>query len=489
MASSAPLLFLHACLLLLLPLLPTSAQRSTYVIHMNTSSMPASHPTHHDWYAAILENMSLATPDSTTSGRPHLLHTYHHALTGFAAALTADELRAIEGSYGFVAAYPDLEIKLHTTRTPQFLYLNHDTGLWPSSSYGDGVLIGARSFNVSSSPADGGGASFFGYANGTAVGMAPRAWISVYEVADARALAAFTANVLAAMDAAIADRVDIAAVNASEAAAAVSEFLGPVIAAPAIGTYSSRGPSLISPDILKPDVVAPGTRILGAWPTNKPAATAGAMSLASPFAVRSGTSLASAHVAGIAALLQGAKYHSWSPAAIRSAMMTTAYQLDNTGDPIKDSAANSEATPLGMGAGHVDPNRALHPGLVYDAGEADYVSFLCSQGFSQEQVMAIAQSPEPQSFKRTVTNVDWKPAVYRAFVRHPVGFTVTVQPEVLVFNATTAINTADFVLAIVQNEEPVAMVSSGSLTWVHEELTYTVRSPIVVVAETAPAFP
>ncbi|KAJ8477052.1 hypothetical protein OPV22_020779 [Ensete ventricosum] len=727
---------------------------------MNTSSMPASHPTHHDWYAAILENMSLATPDSTTSGRPHLLHTYHHALTGFAAALTADELRAIEGSYGFVAAYPDLEIKLHTTRTPQFLYLNHDTGLWPSSSYGDGVvigvidsgvwsespsfndggmspapgwwngtcelgtrcnwkLIGARSFNVSSSPADGGsardndghgtlvasvaagapvsGASFFGYANGTAVGMAPRAWISVYEVADARALAAFTANVLAAMDAAIADRVDvisiamgltdlvplykdpfaiasfsamkegitvvfsagndgpwnytvtnafpwaitvggssvdrsltgtltvygrrftgvslypvskllvdlplvynaaisqcssselisqaaagkivvchglggidslfyqIAAVNASEAAAAVfvtddalflevgefacpaialdldtgeallryisslpyptasmvfqetqvSGFLGPVIAAPAIGTYSSRGPSLISPDILKPDVVAPGTRILGAWPTNKPAATAGAMSLASPFAVRSGTSLASAHVAGIAALLQGAKYHSWSPAAIRSAMMTTAYQLDNTGDPIKDSAANSEATPLGMGAGHVDPNRALHPGLVYDAGEADYVSFLCSQGFSQEQVMAIvgvdsydcsspsphlnypsfiaffpqAQSPEPQSFKRTVTNVDWKPAVYRAFVRHPVGFTVTVQPEVLVFNATTAINTADFVLTIVQNEEPVAMVSSGSLTWVHEELTYTVRSPIVVVAETAPAFP
>nr|XP_018682881.1 PREDICTED: subtilisin-like protease SBT1.9 [Musa acuminata subsp. malaccensis] len=761
MASSAHLLlFLNACLLLL-PLLPTSGQRSTYIIHMNSSSMPASQPTHHDWYSTILENMSLATPNSTTSGRPQLLHTYHHALTGFAATLTADELRAMEGSSGFIAAYPDLEIKLHTTRTPQFLCLNHDTGLWPSSSYGDGVvigvidsgvwsespslndggmspaplwwngtcelgtrcnwkLIGARSFNVSSSTADGesardndghgtlvasvaagapvSGASFFGYANGTAVGMAPRAWISVYEVADGRTLVAFTCNVLAAMDAAIADRVDvisiamgltdlvplyedpfaiasfsamkkgimvvfsagndgpsnytvtnafpwaitvggssvdrrltgtltvygdsftgvslyplskllvdlplvynatishcnsselisqaaagkivvchglggigsmfyqIAAVNASEAAAAVfvtddalfledgefacpaialdldtgevllrylsslpyptasmefqetqvSGFLGPVIAAPAIGTYSSRGPSLISPDVLKPDVVAPGTRILGAWPTNKPAATAGAMSLANPFAVKSGTSFASAHVAGIAALLQAANYHSWSPAAIRSAMMTTAHQLDNTGDPIKDSATNSEATPLAIGAGHVDPNRALHPGLVYDAGEVDYVSFLCSQGFSQEQIMAIVGVdsydcsspsphlnypsfiaffppqplwPGPQSFMRTVTNVDTKPAVYRAFVRQPVGFTVSVQPEELVFNATMATNTANFVLTIVQNEEPVTVVSSGSLTWVHEEFTYTVRSPIVVVAERAPAFP
>ena len=80
------------------------------------------------------------------------------------------------------------------------------------------------------------------------------------------------------------------------------------------------------------------------------------------------------HVSGIAALLRQAR-PDWSPAAIKSALMTTAYNVDNAGDVIKD-----------MSTGHVDPNRALEPGLVYDAGADDYVSFLCALGYTAELI-------------------------------------------------------------------------------------------------------
>ena len=34
------------------------------------------------------------------------------------------------------------------------------------------------------------------------------------------------------------------------------------------------------------------------------------------------------------------------------------------------------------GTGHINPTRAINPGLVYDVGEIDYLNFLCGQGYS-----------------------------------------------------------------------------------------------------------
>lgn len=148
--------------------------------------------------------------------------------------------------------------------------------------------------------------------------------------------------------------------------------------APLVANYASRGPSRYIPKILKPDVMAPGTHVLTAWPSQN-LIPIGCSHLFSDFRIHFGTSFAAPHAAGVAALLKGA-HPKWSRAAIRSAIMTTADILDNTFKPIKQSGPENleVALPPAMGAGHINPNRALDPGLIYDAIPRDYVRLLCS---------------------------------------------------------------------------------------------------------------
>lgn len=89
------------------------------------------------------------------------------------------------------------------------------------------------------------------------------------------------------------------------------------------------------------------------------------------FALISGTSMATPHIAGIAALIKQ-NNPSWTPSMIASAMSTTATKHDNRGEPImaEGFAAYTlyRAAPFGYGAGLVDPTRALDPGLVFFSG-------------------------------------------------------------------------------------------------------------------------
>ncbi|KAM1283726.1 hypothetical protein ACFX2J_026533 [Malus domestica] len=147
---------------------------------------------------------------------------------------------------------------------------------------------------------------------------------------------------------------------------------------------------------------------------------------------------------GIAALIK-AVYPSWSPAAIRSAIMTTATLLDKNYKPIL-----------------VDPEgrrgNAFDYGLVYDAHSADYVEFLCSVGYDKKAVHQITRdnSTCKQAFRtssdlnypsitvpylvgnfsvtRTVTNVGRPKSIYRAAVSPPIGINVTIVPNRLIFN-------------------------------------------------------
>ncbi|KAK4382624.1 Subtilisin-like protease SBT3 [Sesamum angolense] len=124
------------------------------------------------------------------------------------------------------------------------------------------------------------------------------------------------------------------------------------------------------------------------------------------------------HATGVAALLKGA-HPDWSPAAIRSAMMTTANVLDNTKSPIKDTGSNNEpATPLAMGASHIDPNEALDHGLIYDTSSEDYINLLT----------------EEQEFQRTVTNMGDGDSVYVAELTALGGLKASVSPERLEFS-------------------------------------------------------
>ena len=132
-----------------------------------------------------------------------------------------------------------------------------------------------------------------------------------------------------------ADRAAIKAYAATAGATATINASTIVFDAPAPFTaaFSSRGPLLAGGgDLLKPDVIAPGQDILAAV---APPGNAGR-----DFNLLSGTSMSSPHVAGLAALLMHL-HPDWSPMAIKSALMTTAYDVldgPNT-NPLRDLPA------------------------------------------------------------------------------------------------------------------------------------------------------
>ncbi|XP_042495570.1 subtilisin-like protease SBT1.7 [Macadamia integrifolia] len=159
---------------------------------------------------------------------------------------------------------------------------------------------------------------------------------------------------------------------------------------PVVAAFSSRGPNPITQEILKPDLIAPGVNILAGW-----TGAVGPTGLAADtrrvgFNIISGTSMSCPHVSGLAALLKAAK-PDWSPAAIRSALMTTGYTTYKTGATIEDLSTGKAATPFDFGAGHVDPVSALDPGLVYDLTVEDYLGFLCALNYTDNQMLLVAK--------------------------------------------------------------------------------------------------
>ncbi|GFP83472.1 subtilisin-like protease [Phtheirospermum japonicum] len=278
-------------------------------------------------------------------------------------------------------------------------------------------------------------------------------------------------------------------------------------AAPVLSDDSSRGPGRSYDGILKPDLMAPGVLILAAYNPYTPRPSIGRnIFLSSDYVVASGTSMACPHVSGVAALLKAA-HPDWSPAAIQSAMMTTASTLDNTNQPIKDGGYDyTVATPFGIGSGLVDPNRALDPGLIYDATVQDLVNLVCSMNFTREQTHTIVRSsyncsdssPDlnypsfvslyrpgeegmllTRTYHRTVTNVGDGGATYRVELEVPVNTTIRIRPQTLVFGKKFEKLSYSLTIRYVGDLETQ---QHGSITWIQQNGKHTVRSPIMVSA-------
>ncbi|XP_020534253.1 subtilisin-like protease SBT2.5 isoform X2 [Jatropha curcas] len=226
--------------------------------------------------------------------------------------------------------------------------------------------------------------------------------------------------------------------------------------APIVASYSSRGPDvnnalLQTADVLKPNIMAPGSSIWAAWSPNS---EGDPYIKGQDFALVSGTSMATPHIAGVAALIKQ-KHPKWSPAAITSAMMTTADRTNHFGSRILAQSTNQlvPATPFDMGAGSINPAQAIDPGLIFDANFSHYVDFLCAvPGVDHEFVkqsvgircpmrrrawcsdlntasVTISNLVGSRKVIRCVTNVARKNEFYRVTVREPVGVNVTVSPN------------------------------------------------------------
>lgn len=81
--------------------------------------------------------------------------------------------------------------------------------------------------------------------------------------------------------------------------------------------------------------------------------------------------MATPHVSGIAALIK--QFNPlWTPSMIASSISTTASKFDNRGEPIMAEGAEIDSlypsTPFDIGAGLINPTRALDPGLVFESG-------------------------------------------------------------------------------------------------------------------------
>lgn len=125
------------------------------------------------------------------------------------------------------------------------------------------------------------------------------------------------------------------------------------------GLFSLRGPTPW--DILKPDISMPGVDILAAT-------KAGSATNTDTTAIQTGTSMASPHAAGAAALLF-ASHPDWTPAEVRSALMLTAKTAGLTGPG--GSGVNG-ALDRGSGRGQIDV--AARSGLVLDETAADFTA-------------------------------------------------------------------------------------------------------------------
>ncbi|CAI9116986.1 OLC1v1018290C1 [Oldenlandia corymbosa var. corymbosa] len=279
-----------------------------------------------------------------------------------------------------------------------------------------------------------------------------------------------------------------------------TEAITPYKPAPSVASFSGKGPVFGNDYLIKPDVAAPGVDIISAWPSNDTDRA---------FNILSGTSVATPHVSGIAALVKS-RYPSWSPSAIKSAIMTTAIQSNNMGTLIKNKYGNP-ATPYYFGAGEVTMFDPLEPGLVYETEVTDYLEFLCNLGYNAPTIklissnlpanfscptnsskkelisnmnypsIVIIQSKDGkyQTVKRTVTNVGDEESVYSVSVEANEQLEVRVNPTKLNFTRNMKKLSYEVTFTYTNGTFNIDWeFTHGSIIWSNQK--HRVRIPFVV---------
>ncbi|XP_065855065.1 subtilisin-like protease SBT4.15 [Euphorbia lathyris] len=270
------------------------------------------------------------------------------------------------------------------------------------------------------------------------------------------------------------------------------------VLAPVVASFSSRGPQSIAQNILKPDLTAPGVDILAGYSKLTTITGDPSDNRHDYFNIISGTSMACPHATAAAAYVKS--FHpDWSPAAVKSALMTTATPMN-----IKDEYAE-----LGYGSGQINPTSAVHPGLVYDISISSYLRFLCKEGYNSTTLGKLMGGKQRFScsdfkpaegtdglnypsmhtqinatsskftavFHRRVTEVGYGNSVYKASVDSHKHLSIKVIPDTL--NFTALHQKKDFKVIVKGGPLPTGTnVVSAMLQW--SDSRHFVKTPIVI---------
>ncbi|MBK8930816.1 MAG: S8 family serine peptidase [Chloroflexi bacterium] len=183
---------------------------------------------------------------------------------------------------------------------------------------------------------------------------------------------------------------------------------------------SSRGPNAIITDVLKPNVAAPGTKIWSAGMTTNPANPP-------ELSFYTGTSQASPHVAGTAALLR-ALHPDWTPAEVESALMMTAVS------PIPLPGGTSPAGAFDQGAGRIDLTAVARAGLLLNETAVNFRAANPALGGSANSLNLAAlvngACPQTCTWTRQFRSALATESTWSATITQPVTATVQVTPTI-----------------------------------------------------------
>lgn len=227
--------------------------------------------------------------------------------------------------------------------------------------------------------------------------------------------------------------------------------------APSIADYSSTGPDKTHSGLMKPDLVAPGSDVVAAV---SPPGNGGRQ-----YDAYSGTSMATPHVAGEAAILR-AEHPDWSPGAVASALHTTAGTV-------------RDASPLAQGSGLASLERATDPGLVIEPDAKSLIAFSeAAQPDGRElNLPSIAlreyDGTKPVVLTRKLTNVSGKRETYRVSTSGLEGMRVSVSPAVV---TVAPGRTASVTITLRRGSAPWDRYVTGAITW--HGTTHQVRIPV-----------
>nr|GMD42484.1 subtilisin-like protease SBT4.15 [Ipomoea batatas] len=432
--------------------------------------------------------------------RQSKIHTYGRSFNALAANLLPHEAKILSEKAGIVSVFPSVNRKLHTTYSWDFLGM--PTTVKRNLKVESDIIIGLIDSGIwVESP------SF----NDNGIGLPPAKWKDqIIQGAGAKGIIFSTDDFL---DVAFPFRLPATVVKFSEFNNKIDKYINLTMQPMAVihptkvvnveepfpASFSSRGPQYLAPNLLKPDISAPGLNILAAFSPLTSISGDVDDTRTSNYNVLSGTSMSCPHVSSAAAYVKS--FHpDWSPAIIKSALMTTAKPLG-----VKDENAE-----YAYGAGMVDPTAALNPGLVFDIDEAAYISFLCKIGYNGSRLVQITGNKindcstiSPATGKdglnyptinlgvranlnitnidgvyhRTAMNVGDGSATYKAQIESPKGLSIEVSPNILLFKNKSEKKSFKVTLSGSYPKE-ITKPLSGSIIW--SDTIHNVKIPIMV---------